>query len=360
MDARLGPDDLRFDPPRLDRSRLADLLDEHWGLHGTMTPLDGERDQNTHVVSPDGSAYVLKIASPSEDPAVVDLQCAALAHVAEHDPSIDLPRVVPTRDGRTIAPCTVDGDTMCARVLTFVDGVTFEDAGTIPLPALEEIGAFQGRLASALRDFQHPAADGFVAWALDSGMASADQLWDDLSEDGRAVIGPLRERVDAAVAVLPALPRQVLHNDGHRGNLLRRDAGALAVSGVIDFGDVVETAVVADLAVMAASFAEDRADVADALEVIAAGYHRACPLGADEIASLLELVVARRVLGTLLVEQQARHAAPDLVVGLTAEVRTMHASARAWGALDRAATTERLLARLDATTRTDTTNGGHR
>ena len=56
------------------------------------------------------------------------------------------------------------------------------------------------------------------------------------------------------------LPRQVIHNDGHAGNLLRADAGSEHVTGLIDFGDLVHTVTVADLAVSGASLVPHQAD----------------------------------------------------------------------------------------------------
>ena len=50
------------------------LAAEHYGLPVTVRRLDSERDQNFRLRTPDGREYVLKIANPTEDRAVTNLQ----------------------------------------------------------------------------------------------------------------------------------------------------------------------------------------------------------------------------------------------------------------------------------------------
>ena len=47
----------------------------------------------------DGSEWVLKIANPAENPALLDMQTQALLHIAEVDPGLAIPRVKATSDG---------------------------------------------------------------------------------------------------------------------------------------------------------------------------------------------------------------------------------------------------------------------
>ena len=47
-----------------------------------------------------GASCVLKVMHPARERALVDLQCAALEHLAARAPDLALPRVVRTRDGR--------------------------------------------------------------------------------------------------------------------------------------------------------------------------------------------------------------------------------------------------------------------
>ena len=209
---------------------------------------------------------------------------------------------------------------MSARLLTFLPGVTFDSAGALTPDALVGVGASQGRLASAFRGFEHRAATNFMAWSLDSGMVANDELWTDLSAEGRACAAPYRERVESAAAALAGARRQIVHNDGHRGNLLRGTRDTTDVIGVIDFGDIAETAVIADLAICGASFVDGHPNQCAALCSIAVGYHSAMPLDINEVDLLADLVLTRIVLGLLLVEYQARHAPTHRLAEIAGEL----------------------------------------
>jgi Ser/Thr protein kinase RdoA (MazF antagonist) len=71
------------------------LADTH-GITADLEPLDGEYGLNFRVVTGGAPTHVLKIMRPGCDPALVDLQCAALAHLENTTPGLPLPRVVPT------------------------------------------------------------------------------------------------------------------------------------------------------------------------------------------------------------------------------------------------------------------------
>ena len=348
---RLQPSDLRFDPPEVHKDIRRALLREHWGIDGTLDRLDGERDQNTRVTTAAGDVFVLKIASASEDRSVAEFQCAALEHLARADSELLVPRVVEAATGEHIVDLESDGVSMSARLLTFLPGVTFDSAGSLEPDALVGVGASQGRLASAFRGFEHPAATNFMAWSLDSGMVANDELWTDLSAEGRACAAPYRERVESAAAALAGARRQIVHNDGHRGNLLRGTRDATDVIGVIDFGDIAETAVIADLAICGASFVDGHPNQRAALCSIAVGYHSAMQLDINEVDLLADLVLTRIVLGLLLVEYQARHAPTHRLAEIAGELPGYQANLSRWGKLDPRATTAALHHQLDTTER---------
>ena len=348
---RLQPSDLRFDPPEVHEDVRRTLLREHWGIEGALDRLEGERDQNTRVTTDGGDVFVLKIASASEDRSVAEFQCAALEHLARSDPELLVPRVVEAATGERIVTLESDGVSMSARLLTFLPGVTFDSAGSLGPDALVGVGASQGRLASAFRGFEHAAATNFMAWSLDSGMVANDELWADLSAESRACAAPYRERVESAASSLAGTQRQIVHNDGHRGNLLRRTQNSTDVIGVIDFGDIAETAVIADLAICGASFIDRQPEQCAALCSIAVGYLSAMPLDINEVDLLADLVLTRIVVGLLLVEYQARHAPDHRLAEIASELPSYQANLSRWGKLDPRATTEALHHQLDTTER---------
>ena len=86
-------------PPALAPDVIAVIVRNLYGLAGTLTPLDSERDQNFRVTEDDGTSWVLKIANQAEDSAALAFQAALLRHVQAVDPDLPLPHLRPTLGG---------------------------------------------------------------------------------------------------------------------------------------------------------------------------------------------------------------------------------------------------------------------
>ena len=60
------------------------LLAQHFGLDGSLQPLDSERDQNFKVNTGDGRCCILKIVNGAEPEIESDFQTALLKHAGEN------------------------------------------------------------------------------------------------------------------------------------------------------------------------------------------------------------------------------------------------------------------------------------
>ena len=77
-----------------DASAAERIAREHFGLDGRAEPLHGELDLNFAV-----AGHVLKLYAPAVDPTLLDLQDAALEHVAARVDDVAVPRLRRARDG---------------------------------------------------------------------------------------------------------------------------------------------------------------------------------------------------------------------------------------------------------------------
>ena len=71
----------------------------NYGLEAELVPLRGERDVNFLILVGGEPKYVLRLANPAEDAAVVSFRTAALLHLERHAPHLPVPRVLPTKTG---------------------------------------------------------------------------------------------------------------------------------------------------------------------------------------------------------------------------------------------------------------------
>ena len=323
----------RFDPPDLPDGAVRQIAHDLYGVIGETTRLRGERSQNTRFTTPDGEDFVLRIASASEPAAAIDCHAEALAHIERAGPSLPVPRMRAARNGQLVPSVELDGRSHRLRLETYLPGITFDDGQMVSLSGLWAIGELLGSVAVALAGFDHPAAWGFMPWDIANGLVVDESLNEALPHDARELTERARPRIENAMATMQRLPRQVVHNDGHAGNLLRIEESSDRVTGLIDFGDLVHTVTVADVAIAASSLVPHQADPVAALAALAAGYHSRRPLAVDEVQAMPDLVLARLVLSTLLVEYQLVHV-PHLASHVAAERPGTHAALSRWLDID--------------------------
>ena len=280
------PDVLEAPPPALSADEAAEVAEGVFGLRGSLSPLDGERDQNFRLDSDEGS-FVLEISNTAEDPAVVELQTAALAHIAATDPTLPVPRVRPTREGEPFA--AVDGHLV--HVLTYLDGEMLEP-GALGADGLFAFGELTGRTAQALQGFFRAAAGRELLWDVKQA-AAVRPLAGHIADPERAalVARALDGFAERALPVLPSLRAQVVHGDFTLTNVVF-DAGRNP-SGIIDFGDVVHTPLVCDLAVALASVLRGGEEMWATAAPVLAGYQARVVLEDRELDVLPDLVAAR-------------------------------------------------------------------
>ena len=284
---------------RIDDATARSILTEHWGLEtAEVTRLDTERDDSFRVLMAGVAAesteagpiaVVLKVAHPADPPANVDLQLRAMEHARRADPGIPLQRVVPTTAGALSA--LVAGRT--ARVLTWIDGELLADRPVTSALA-EDTGRMLGRLSRALSGFEHPAADRDLAWDLARLPALRPVAADPLH---REVIDRFGAKT---VPALTRLPHQVIHNDGHPGNLLADPAAPDRLAGILDFGDIVRSARVCDLGLALAYLVPDAPRPWPVVDALTRGFESSVPLLPEERALLPMLMAARAVARTLI------------------------------------------------------------
>ncbi len=331
----------RFDPPDPSDDTVRRVAREVYGIDGMLRRLRGERSHNTLITCADGRRFVLKIASAAESAATIEFHADALVHLERVAPDLPIARMHRSVDGVLVPRVGLGNDVHAVRLVSFLPGVTFRDDQTLSDASLRAIGSLLGRIAAALADFDDPAADDFMPWDIANGLVVDDALWTGLGERSRGIAALGRDRLHEAMAAMATLPRQIIHNDGHAGNLLRADETSEVVTGVIDFGDLVRTVTAADIGVSGANLVPHQDDPVGALAALTVGFNRHRKLSDAEIDAIPDLVLARLTLSTLLVEYQMTNA-PHIADAVAAELPGLHADLHRWLSIDRHAVTERI------------------
>ncbi|MDZ7883354.1 MAG: aminotransferase class III-fold pyridoxal phosphate-dependent enzyme [Mycobacterium sp.] len=283
--------DLIADPASaLGDAEIEAVVAAQFGLTGCVQMhFDSERDQAVLFVEESGAEWVVKVSHAATSPAEVDLEGSAAMWIHRVDPGLPIALPRATRGGDLYARTP-----RLVRVYERLPGKSSCAGATLSTGTVKEYGATAARLGRALRGFFHPAAQRKLLWHVEARhqvRAMTDAIGD---PGGRALVVAALDRFDQAVApVWPSLRAQPVHSDLTLDNLLLDHAGQ--VCGVIDFGDLTHTALVADVAVALGSACSTRAgsDLLSTASLFLDGYTAVCPLEPIERAVLADVLALR-------------------------------------------------------------------
>jgi 4-aminobutyrate aminotransferase-like enzyme/aminoglycoside phosphotransferase (APT) family kinase protein len=273
----IGSSVLESTPPQFTGEEAARIAAELFGIGGTASDLGSERDQA--FLLDDG---VLKISNGGEDPATLDLEEAAIAHIAAIDPALPVARPLAPR-------ATFDGHyvRLFERMRGRKGGPELDDA------SVRHVAAVHARLCLALRSFFHPAAGRELLWSLQA-TPRLEGLLADIPEEKRALVSRAIARFEERVLPeWPGLRLQVVHGDFNLDNLLLDERDRIA--GILDFGDCCHSALAADVGVLLASLLRARptGDAFRVARIALDGFASRLPLEPLELELLGDLVAAR-------------------------------------------------------------------
>src|SRR4051812_42756184 len=285
------------DGPAITEARAAELAAMLFGIQGRAQRLDGEYDDNFHLVALDGSGeWVFKLSSASETESAIELQ-----HEAIRRTGLGRPRLATT---------DIDGDRRHVRLLEWIPGTLLAHVKPQSAALLCSLGAELARLDHALLDLDHPAAHRAMQWDLLHIGALLDETHHIGDARRRALVTGLLERVnDEVLPVASRLRRSIIHGDANDFNVVVADDDRVA--GFIDFGDMVYSATVTDLCIAAAYVMTGKHDPLGAAAHLVAGYDRELPLTDAERRVAYPLILARLCM-SVVISAARRASAPDV------------------------------------------------
>lgn len=270
------------------------IMQQYFGIRGQAMLLASERDTNFHILARDGRGYALKFANPAEPASNTNFQTEALLELARVDPTLPVPRVMRSLDGicELRLPLS-DGRSSVVRVLSWVEGI---QVVKVPVSAAlrSNIGRILARLGAALRDFDHPAAGHFILWDIKNAGQLRPMIDAIAEQDMREQILAELDHFEVEVAPrLAQLRQQVVHNDLNHHNIVVAPSYPESISGILDFGDMVKTPLIIDVAVAASYLTCLDEDPLISVSDMVAAYHAQVPLMRAELELLRDLIVLR-------------------------------------------------------------------
>ena len=280
--------------PRFDAEAAVGIADEFFGVRGRAQALPSERDQNFLVTDGVGEKFVLKIANALESRAFLEAQNAVLQHVTKRISFCQSPMASVSGDD------IVSIERYFIRLVGYLPGVPLAQIQPQSAGLLRDLGRKLGQLSQVLSDFDHPAVHRDFHWDLANGNRIIDETAS-LVENEK-----LREHVlRCRIGIDEKLRRSVIHGDANDYNVLV-DPERMIVTGLLDFGDMVYSYTVGELAIAIAYVVLDKDDPRAAADEVVQGYTSEFQLLDEEREMLWPLVRLRLAMSVCLAARQLR------------------------------------------------------
>ncbi|MCP2072702.1 UNVERIFIED_ORG: Ser/Thr protein kinase RdoA (MazF antagonist) [Pseudomonas lini] len=280
-----------------------------YGISARCTRISCERDELFHVFAVDGSQYILRMSNPADDHATIDMQIRALAWLAEHAPHIPVPLLIVSLKGETSFAAKVgDNPRRIIWMTSFLDGLALPKSASSDTQ-LRNIGISLAELGVALQGFNHPGAHRVLAWDIQQAAACREMLPSPPHADDDKPWNLVRDGFDHFDEVvyhqLLKLRSQVVHADFNPHNILMDGLSHDDVSGILDFGDMVSTQLINDIAIAASYHTDGEHPLSKVAEMLGA-YHGVLPLLVEEVNLLYDLIITRLCTAITITEFRAR------------------------------------------------------
>jgi Ser/Thr protein kinase RdoA (MazF antagonist) len=293
---------------RVDAIFAQAIAEKYFGIQATAAELPSERDQNFLLEAGEGEKFVLKIANVFEEHEVLEAQNAMMTHLAERVSFC--PRVVPAVSGEQM----VTVEARLVRVLSYLPGKPLARVEVQSPELLYDLGRKLGQLSCALVGFDHPAAHRDFYWDLANGVHIIKDFGTQINTNWlRDLVLSYGKNLRLSADKLRS---SVIHGDANDYNVLVEPEREEVV-GLIDFGDIVFSYTVGDLAIAVAYVVLGKADPYDAAAPVIDGYQEKFPLTQHELEALWPLVRLRLCMSVCIAAHQQAQQPDNEYLGIS-------------------------------------------
>lgn len=278
---------------RFTETEAEQLVKEYYGLETNATALSGEYDFNYLLKGYDGSKYIFKISNNNDKYDFLDAQVKISNHLSNTSLSAKFSQHIKNKEGHELTQHNKNGKEYYLRLLTYLEGEFWinlqENHKTDNL--FYDFGNFLGKMDNGLTDFYHAAMHRHYVWDINQAMDANRKLHCIKNHERRRIAGYFLLQFEMEVLPhLSALRHAYTHHDANDTNVLVKGD---EISGLIDFGDMVYTALINNVAVACTYAMMNHDDPLHVAALIVKGYHAAYPLTIQELDLLYYLIAAR-------------------------------------------------------------------
>lgn len=267
------------------------LIHDYYGLDTKVTPLKGYDEENFLLEDSSGKKYILKVATDQHNYGFIAAQVAVLKHLSVTGMQELFPQILPGIEGEPVVIVKHAVAVYYVRVLTYLDGTFWADHKDHTDALYLNLGNFSGRMDKALESFSHAAVHRRYTWDIATAIDAYNNLKYIQDHEQRRIAAYFLLQFETEVAPsLSSLRHAYIHNDINDLNVLVSND---RINGLIDFGDMVYSPLINNLAIACTYAMFGTNDPLGVAVHIVKGYHEAYPLTMQETDLLYYLVTAR-------------------------------------------------------------------
>ncbi len=260
----------------------------------------GELNLNYKCELKNGDAYNVKFFHPDTSPSFVNFLYKLHLHCNDIN-YIKVPQIIPWKNGEYITEIQHENTVYKTIILSWVEGKLLSNIDYHPTNLIYSIGELTANLQQSLSSFQHEILHQVSDWdtlQLESHESKIKHL---RSSEEKDIINIVFKDFSDRKDIFKDLPFSNCHNDLHTENILISFNGYEAeMCGLIDFGDVMHTARISDIAISCAYIMMDKKDPLAAAGNYLRGFTSKNSLEENEISVLSTLIKARLAISVLI------------------------------------------------------------
>ncbi|SNB31225.1 putative aminotransferase [Flavobacterium psychrophilum] len=267
------------------------LAKDHYGLFVSAKMLNGYDELNYLLTDINNKQFILKVSDENQPFLFLDAQVKIIKHLSNSSISNNFQQFCINNQGDELTAVENEGKKYYLRILSFLEGDFWVDKLEKSNILYSQLGHFLGTMDKSLQDFSHTAMHRQYTWDISRASDANDRLKYIKNHEKRRIASYFLLQFDTEV--LPKihnLRHAYIHNDANDYNVLVDDN---TVTGLIDFGDMVYTALINNLAIACTYAMLSHEDPLSAATLIVRGYHESYALTTQELDVLYYLIAGR-------------------------------------------------------------------
>ncbi|MCB6087487.1 aminotransferase class III-fold pyridoxal phosphate-dependent enzyme [Flavobacterium psychrophilum] len=267
------------------------LAKDHYGLFVSAKMLNGYDELNYLLTDINNKQFILKVSDENQPFLFLDAQVKIIKHLSNSSISNNFQQFCINNQGDELTAVENEGKKYYLRILSFLEGDFWVDKLEKSNILYSQLGHFLGTMDKSLQDFSHTAMHRQYTWDISRASDANDRLKYIKNHERRRIASYFLLQFDTEVLPkIHTLRHAYIHNDANDYNVLVDDN---TVTGLIDFGDMVYTALINNLAIACTYAMLSHEDPLSAATLIVRGYHESYALTTQELDALYYLIAGR-------------------------------------------------------------------